>query len=432
MKSQFEIHLLLPAEHLPSEGATPSSFSGAESESEIIAWLVRQLPSPAAAFEISPQGTAASLTALDLRHARLVWQKDEADAPWIDPSGAAVQVDLSGTFDAEPAHPPRYAGEEFSAEDSLRDLLARLRGILEPALCGFRGCPLPLLQWVPGDQPGTGHAVFHGVWLADPQSLAELKRWDAEADLGMILEEADVEGRGLREVITAALMMGIVLGSGSSATAGGTQSGAEPQRSGLIASLRSLFGRGESAPAATAPAKAKSSAKAAAATPAKKSADTSKTAAAKSKPAGQSAAKIDKERLATACDENVKVVVEIGKQRAYLLVDGQIALDTPISSAAPGRWTPRGTFTITERIRTGKMSTLYHCPLPFWMRLGESAVGMHIGDLPGYPASHGCIRLPKEIAPILFEHTFKGTQVQVVDVWTPTPLPGAAEMIAQK
>jgi L,D-peptidoglycan transpeptidase YkuD (ErfK/YbiS/YcfS/YnhG family) len=57
--------------------------------------------------------------------------------------------------------------------------------------------------------------------------------------------------------------------------------------------------------------------------------------------------------------------------------------------------------------------------MPFWQRLGESAIGMHTGQLPGYPASHGCVRLPDESARFMFDSTTHGTVVQVVSQWTP-------------
>ena len=83
--------------------------------------------------------------------------------------------------------------------------------------------------------------------------------------------------------------------------------------------------------------------------------------------------------------------------------------------------TPRGTYTVSEKVRKGKMSTIYKCPLPGWMRLGETAVGMHQGDLPGYPASHGCIRMPSESALFIFDQVQVGTPVEVVDSWKPQP-----------
>ena len=53
---------------------------------------------------------------------------------------------------------------------------------------------------------------------------------------------------------------------------------------------------------------------------------------------------------------------------------------------------------------------------------------MHVGDLPGYPASAGCIRLPHSVAPILFANTSSGVTVQIVDAWS-GPAPQAASNI---
>lgn len=112
-----------------------------------------------------------------------------------------------------------------------------------------------------------------------------------------------------------------------------------------------------------------------------------------------------------------KIVIDIGRQRAFLVIHGLVAIDTAVSSARRGKRTPRGNFTITEKVRSGKVSTIYHVYMPFWMRLGHTTEGLHVGDLPGYPASAGCIRLPQTVAPILFEHTGIGTPVEVVDSW---------------
>lgn len=123
-------------------------------------------------------------------------------------------------------------------------------------------------------------------------------------------------------------------------------------------------------------------------------------------------------------DATRSVVVDIKAQRAYLFVGGKLAFETPVSTGAKGRRTPRGIFTITEKMRQGKRSTLYHCAMPYWNRLDQSAIGMHTGHLPGYPASHGCIRLPGESARLLFDHMPKGTAVEVVDALPCPPVPG--------
>jgi lipoprotein-anchoring transpeptidase ErfK/SrfK len=112
-----------------------------------------------------------------------------------------------------------------------------------------------------------------------------------------------------------------------------------------------------------------------------------------------------------------RVVIDIDRQRAFLIIDDLIAIDTAVSTGRGSRYTPRGTFSITERIRSGKVSTIYHVYMPYWQRLGSSKVGMHVGDLPGYPASAGCIRLPQSVAPILFENTTRGVTVEVMDSW---------------
>lgn len=121
--------------------------------------------------------------------------------------------------------------------------------------------------------------------------------------------------------------------------------------------------------------------------------------------------------LDSAGDRPRRIIVDIERQRAFLVIDDLIAVDTAISTARGSKHTPRGTFSITEKVQSGKVSTLYHVYMPYWMRLGHTTVGMHVGDLPGYPASAGCIRLPQSIAPILFEHVAHGTRVEVVDTW---------------
>ncbi len=132
-------------------------------------------------------------------------------------------------------------------------------------------------------------------------------------------------------------------------------------------------------------------------------------------------------------DAGRRVVVDVKAQRAYLFVDNKLAFETPVSTGTKGRKTPRGTFSITEKMRTGKRSTLYHCDMPFWNRLDQSAIGMHTGVLPGYPASHGCIRLPGESARFIFDNAPKGTTVDVVDALASVPAPGATqELVAVK
>lgn len=118
-------------------------------------------------------------------------------------------------------------------------------------------------------------------------------------------------------------------------------------------------------------------------------------------------------------DAELRMIVSIATQRIYLVKGNQVAFDTPISSAVIGFRTPRGSFAIKEMIRIGKISNIYKCPMPFWMRMGETEFGIHEGMLPGYPASHGCIRMPRESAQFIFDNVKVGTPVEVVNSWSP-------------
>ena len=115
---------------------------------------------------------------------------------------------------------------------------------------------------------------------------------------------------------------------------------------------------------------------------------------------------------------NTRVVIDVSKQRGYLLVDNKIAVSTPVSTARPGKYTPRGTFYMSERVRSGKISTIYGVGMPYWMRLSGTVFGVHAGYLPGYPASAGCVRLPNSAAQLIYDNTRSGTRVNIYSSWS--------------
>lgn len=166
--------------------------------------------------------------------------------------------------------------------------------------------------------------------------------------------------------------------------------------------------------------------------------------AAKGKPSrkGQEEARIDEAILREAAQAPVSILISLTKQRVYLLVGGKTAIDSPISSGRRSGWTPRGDFTILEKdsdhvsnlygdfvdgngraVRSGVSSSdtrppgtrFRGAPMKFFMRLTPEGVGMHAGVLPGYPASHGCIRLPREIAELIYARVGTKTPVTVTD-----------------
>jgi len=96
-----------------------------------------------------------------------------------------------------------------------------------------------------------------------------------------------------------------------------------------------------------------------------------------------------------------KIVVSLDEQKARFYKDGELLYSTGCSTGRSGFRTPSGTFVITDKSKL-RYSTLYGSAMPFFMRLSGSAVGMHQGNCPGYPASHGCIRLPYTYAKNFF------------------------------
>ncbi|TGX52491.1 L,D-transpeptidase [Sphingomonas gei] len=118
----------------------------------------------------------------------------------------------------------------------------------------------------------------------------------------------------------------------------------------------------------------------------------------------------------------IRVVVAIRQQQALVYRGNRLAGVTTVSTGSPGYETPLGEFTILEK-KVFHRSNLYsNAPMPYMQRLTWGGVALHAGILPGYPASHGCIRLPKAFARQLFELTAMGGTVLVVDDITDAPL----------
>jgi hypothetical protein len=107
-----------------------------------------------------------------------------------------------------------------------------------------------------------------------------------------------------------------------------------------------------------------------------------------------------------------RITIDLLSQTASLWRNGKIILSTPISSGRRTHPTPRGRFLVTNKYRHWK-STLYPAKMPFFLRLSCGDFGLHMGPLPGYPASHGCIRLPAKSARRLYASVPIGTLVEI-------------------
>jgi lipoprotein-anchoring transpeptidase ErfK/SrfK len=119
----------------------------------------------------------------------------------------------------------------------------------------------------------------------------------------------------------------------------------------------------------------------------------------------------------------------------------EIVIDSPISSGKRGHTSPSGSFSVLEKdpdhhssiygdfvdrsgrtVRAGVSAKIDSAPsgthfdgasMKWFMRLTDEGVGMHVGILPGYPASHGCVRMPPEGAKLFYDHVKVGTPVRV-------------------
>ena len=108
------------------------------------------------------------------------------------------------------------------------------------------------------------------------------------------------------------------------------------------------------------------------------------------------------------------IEVRLSEQRAHLYDDqGNELFVTKVSTGRPGFATPTGEFVITDKYKEWT-STLYHASMPYFQRLSCADFGLHAGVVPGYPASHGCIRVPAENALKLFSLTKPGDRVRIL------------------
>ncbi len=139
------------------------------------------------------------------------------------------------------------------------------------------------------------------------------------------------------------------------------------------------------------------------------------------------------------------IVVSIPEQKAFVYRNGvRIAVST-VSTGKKGHETPTGVFTILQKHKDHRSSLYDDAPMPFMQRLTWDGVALHAGKLPGYPASHGCVRLPEDFARKLFDVTDFGITVIVANDASapaetahpgvfvpPVPVAGAAPVVVPR
>jgi L,D-transpeptidase catalytic domain len=138
--------------------------------------------------------------------------------------------------------------------------------------------------------------------------------------------------------------------------------------------------------------------------------------------------------------QQTEVIINLTEQTAYLIQNGRLAFVSPIASGKEGWGTPIGSFRVISKdmnhqsgnfglvtdgygriVNPNATPASYvppgcryqSAPMPYFMEF-RKYVGMHAGFLPGYPASHGCVRMPKDLAAEFFARVQVGTPVKVI------------------
>ena len=115
----------------------------------------------------------------------------------------------------------------------------------------------------------------------------------------------------------------------------------------------------------------------------------------------------------TASIGPVFLVIDLSEQRAMLYRNGVAIAASTVSTGGRGRKTPTGMFTVLQKEAMHRSRTYDDAPMPYMQRLTWKGIAMHAGHVARYPASHGCIRLPRGFAKRLYSITRLGTPVMI-------------------
>ena len=145
--------------------------------------------------------------------------------------------------------------------------------------------------------------------------------------------------------------------------------------------------------------------------------------------------------LDKATPENTRIVVSLGRQRIYLYSGDEVAIEAAVSTGKRRGQTPTGEFTVLDKAATHRSNlhgdfvdrdgqvvrhgvstridaapsgtTFVQVPMQHYLRLNDEGLALHAGRLPGYPASDTAVRVPADIAPLIYQRVKKGTPVKI-------------------
>jgi len=107
----------------------------------------------------------------------------------------------------------------------------------------------------------------------------------------------------------------------------------------------------------------------------------------------------------------LQIIISIADQRISVYENGSLIARSSVSTGVERHPTPLGVFSVISKQKWHRSNIYSDAPMPYMQRITWSGIALHAGDLPGYPASHGCIRLTKDFAIRLWHLTKRGTRV---------------------
>src|SRR5206468_39007 len=107
------------------------------------------------------------------------------------------------------------------------------------------------------------------------------------------------------------------------------------------------------------------------------------------------------------------IAVSIEQQKVRIYDTNGLFAESPVSTGMKGHSTPMGVFSVIQKHKMHRSNIYSNAPMPYMQRITWSGVAMHAGVLPGYPASHGCIRMPMAFAIKMWSWTRMGARVVV-------------------
>ena len=137
------------------------------------------------------------------------------------------------------------------------------------------------------------------------------------------------------------------------------------------------------------------------------------------------------EKQTTKPQGPVVIAVSIEQQKLRVYDANGLFAETPVSTGMRGHSTPMGVFSVIQKSKYHRSNIYSGAPMPYMQRITWSGIALHAGALPGYPASHGCIRMPMTFAVKMWGWTRMGARV-IVAPGDVTPVSFAHPLLATK